>query len=282
MRIHHLNCGSFCPLGGRLFDGRSDSPRAHLVCHCLLIETADSLVLVDTGYGMRDVRYPGDRLAPFFRMLNDPQLRPEQTAIEQVRALGFSPRDVRHIVLTHLDFDHAGGLEDFPHARVHVSAIERDDAQARNGGSFIGRRRYRPVQWDEGVDFATYPQARGDAWFGFDAVRDLQGLGADILLVPLAGHSAGHCGVAVRDGGGWLLHAGDAYFHRGEVGGDVRECSPGLRGYQRLLEVDRGQRVANQARLRALARDRDGDVRLFCAHDPVEFEMLCAYRREGC
>jgi glyoxylase-like metal-dependent hydrolase (beta-lactamase superfamily II) len=34
-------------------------------------------------------------------------------AFEQVRALGFAPNDVRHVLLTHLDRDHAGGLSDF-------------------------------------------------------------------------------------------------------------------------------------------------------------------------
>jgi hypothetical protein len=41
MRIHHLNCVSACPLGGRL------------ISHCLLVEAGASLVLVDTGYGLR-------------------------------------------------------------------------------------------------------------------------------------------------------------------------------------------------------------------------------------
>ena len=57
-------------------------------------------------------------------------------------------------------------------------------------------------------------EVAGDDWFGFDAVT---ALGDDVLLVPLRGHTRGHCGVAVRrPDGGWLLHAGDAYFHAGE------------------------------------------------------------------
>src|SRR3546814_2886084 len=64
---------------------------------------------------------------------------------------------------------------------------------------------------------------RGERWFGFEAVRDLDGLPPEILLVPLPGHTWGHSGVAVQeDGGGWLLHAGDAYFYRGEVGSQTR------------------------------------------------------------
>jgi hypothetical protein len=47
-----------------------------------------------------------------------------------------------------------------------------------------------------------------------------------------------------------------------------------LRGYQRMMEVDRSARLANQARLRRLSLDHDGEVRMFCAHDPVEFAIL--------
>ncbi|NJL23586.1 MAG: MBL fold metallo-hydrolase, partial [Leptolyngbyaceae cyanobacterium SM1_3_5] len=109
MHIHHLNCGCMCPIGGALFDGFSRGFTAELVCHCLLIETNQGLVLVDTGFGLRDVRSPDSRLSPFFIHVNNIQFESKYTAIEQIEQLGFSAQDVRHIVLTHLDFDHAGG-----------------------------------------------------------------------------------------------------------------------------------------------------------------------------
>lgn len=274
MKVHHLNCGTLCPAGGRLFDGASDSPFAHLACHCLLIETEGSLVLVDTGLGTRDVDHPEKRLSEFFRALCNPQLRREETAVAQVRALGFDPADVRHIVVTHLDFDHAGGIEDFANATVHLTAREKEVAEAGEGGAFVGTRRYRPQQWDEASDWRLYPFGGGERWFGFDAVRDLAGLPPEILLVPLAGHTWGHAGVAIREPGGWMLHAGDAYFYRGEVGAEEYACPPLLRGYQRLMEVDRAARLANQARLRRLSLDHGDEVRMFCAHDPVELAIL--------
>lgn len=281
MRIHHLNCGTCCPLGGRLFDGTSDSAFGHIVCHCLLIETDAGLVLVDTGFGTRDVEHPGRRLSPFFRALNNIQLRPEETACAQVRALGFDPAEVRHIIVTHLDFDHAGGIEDFPAARVHVTAHEKEAAEAGRGGAFVGTRRYRPQQWDEVGDWRLYPLGGGESWFGFDAVRDLDGLPPEILMVPLAGHTWGHAGVAIRQREGWLLHAGDAYFHRGEMGAARYECPPLLRGYQRMMEVDRWARLTNQARLRRLSLERAGETRIFCAHDPVEFALLAGQGPAG-
>ena len=275
MRIHHLNCGTCCPPGGRLFDGTTDGPRGTLVCHCLLIESHQGLILVDTGYGMRDVHRPRRRLAEFFIQLCQPQFREEETALAQIQALGFKPEDVRHIVVSHLDFDHAGGIEDFPNAVVHVTAREREVAEARDGGAFVGTRRYRPQQWDENIDWRLYPMGGGERWFGFDAVRNLDGLPPEILLVPLPGHTLGHAGVAIREAdAGWLLYTGDAYFYRGEVGSEQYECPPGLRGYQKLMEVDRAQRLSNQQRLRDLSLAHGDEVRMFCAHDPVEFALL--------
>lgn len=280
MRIHHLNCGTDCPLGGALFDGRSVSPLGRLVCHCLLIETdSHGLVLVDTGYGLRDIDHPHRhpaRITRFMRGLLNIRLREQETAFRQIEALGFSPADVRHIVLTHLDFDHAGGLEDFPNATVHVMARELDHATGPRRG-FVVQNRYRPSQFDDVRNWRRYSSS-GEPWFGFDAVRGLEGLPPEILMVPLPGHTWGHAGIAVQGADGWLLHAGDAYFYRGEMRQAQRHCTPGLRAYQTMMEVARDQRLGNQERLRRLSVEQAGQVSLVCAHDPVEFEHCASGR----
>ncbi|HVF84300.1 MAG TPA: MBL fold metallo-hydrolase [Sphingomicrobium sp.] len=273
MRIHHLNCGTCCPWGGHLFDGVSRGLiKGHIVCHCLLIESDAGLVLVDTGMGHRQVEQR--RLSRFFRALNQPQLRERETAAAQVRALGFDPTDVRHILVTHLDFDHAGGLEDFPNATIHLTAREKEVADERRGGTFVGTRRYRPGQWDEVNNWALYPMGRGERWMGFDAVRDLDGLPPEILLIPLPGHTWGHSGVAIDTGAGWLFFAADAYFFHGEVGREERRCPPGMRFYQTMMEVDRRARKTNAERLRALSIAKRGEIDIFCAHDPIEFQRF--------
>ncbi len=260
-----------CPLGGSLFDGFSRSLTARLVCHCLLVETEQGLVLIDTGFGLRDIEAPYSRLSPFFIYFNNIQFDHKYTAVNQLRQLGFCANDVRHIVLTHLDFDHAGGLEDFPEATVHVMQSEKEATLDRRG--FIASRRYRPGQWDE-VKRWKYYSAGGEPWFGFEAVRDLDGLPPEILLIPLIGHTRGHAGVAIDTQEGWLLNAGDAYFYRHEIGSPKRRCTPGLRAYQWMMEVDRKSRIYNQQRLHALSLERSKDVRLFCSHDAVEFEAF--------
>lgn len=273
MRIHHLNCGTMCPFGGRLWDGFSPVlGAATLVCHCLLIEAEDSLVLVDTGFGLDDVRQP-QRLNALFRAASRVRLSEADTARRQVEKLGFSADDVRDIILTHLDFDHAGGIGDFPQATVHVMAAEFDAASQQRTAP--QRRRYCPAQWAGPVTWQRY-SVDGERWFGFDCVRGIVGLHGDIAIVPLAGHTPGHCGVAVRAAEGWLLHAGDAYFFRGEMDPTQYNCTPMLRLYQQLMAADNGARLRNQQRLRQLRQTHGRNVRLCCAHDAEELADLQA------
>ncbi len=61
--------------------------RGHLTCHCLLIETRNSLVLVDTGFGLKDVQDPYSRLSEFFLKQLQPKFREEMTARRQIEKL---------------------------------------------------------------------------------------------------------------------------------------------------------------------------------------------------
>jgi len=280
MRIHHLNCVTMCPPGGRLMDGRAGflGPAA-LTCHCLLLETDRGLVMIDTGFGLNDVMEPTPRLSKFFLATCRPALNEGQTAVRQLARLGFAAEDVRHIVLTHLDFDHAGGLDDFPNAKIHL--LDAEQQAAFSQATALDRGRYRPRQWHSRGRWVTYPSNTGEPWFGFDCVRELEGLPPEILLVPLFGHTLGHAGVALLQKDHWLLHAGDAYFYHQEMNPKRPRCTPGLRFYQWMMEKDRHQRLANQERLRELVRKQRDKVRVFCAHSSVEFEQLEAESRQA-
>jgi glyoxylase-like metal-dependent hydrolase (beta-lactamase superfamily II) len=261
--VHHLNCGTMCPRGARLLAGHGGLlEETRLVAHCLLIESGGSLALVDTGYGTGDANDPA-RLGQPFRAMVRPKTDVAETAVRQVEAMGLDPGDVRDVVVTHLDLDHAGGLGDFPEARVHVFAPE---LKAALNPSLRERSRYRSVQWAHGPDWTEHT-VEGDSWFGFESVRLLPDLDVEVAMVPLLGHTAGHTGIAVKEDGKWLLHCGDAYFHHGQVETPPR-CPPGLALFQTLNQNDGKARKHNEERLRTLAREHGDEVRLICSHDP--------------
>ena len=272
MRVHHLNCGTFCPPAARLFNGTDGfgSP-GKLVCHCLLIETDEGLVLVDTGLGVQDLEDPRSRIGPNWTALMRPEADPDQSALRQIEDRGFYHDDVRHIIVTHLDFDHAGGIPDFPEAKVHV--FEPEYEAAMHPDAFRERFRYKPAQLKQAHEWVRY-ELEGDRWFGFEAVRTMGDLNLDILLIPLVGHTRGHCGVAVRTPEGWLLDAGDAYFHHDELWSPHEEPPLGLRLYESVMHMNRQKRQANMERLRKLAREQSRQVKIFSSHDPAELEAF--------
>lgn len=264
MKVHHLDCATMCPVAGALVNRAG-----HLVAHCLLVETDDcGLVLVDTGIGTADVADPVRRLGRTFSTLVRPRTDRSRTALAQVEALGFTAADVRHVVPTHLDLDHAGGLADFPNAQVHVHPDELDAASHPNARE---RTRYRAAQWAHGPRWHPLG-ATGEEWFGFPAVRLLDGLDESILVIPLPGHTRGHVLVAVQDGDRWWLHCGDAYFHERTVDPSRPAPGPLLALFETLTTTDRARVRDNHARLRELAATHGDEVFLFSAHDPSEFE----------
>jgi glyoxylase-like metal-dependent hydrolase (beta-lactamase superfamily II) len=256
-RVEHLNCGTLRPAGGRM------------VCHCLLVETDRRLALVDTGFGLGDVAEPPRR--PYARFVTRARLDPDETAARQVERLGYSRADVTDLVLTHLDFDHAGGLRDFPTATVHV--LDAEHRAATSPATPIERFRYVARQWSHGPDWITYDSRGGDRWFGFESARELRGLPA-MALLPLHGHSRGHAGVALSVGERWLLHAGDAYFARRELDPAGPRAPRRIEAFQTAFQVDGAARRRNRLRLRELAGAHGDRVTIFCSHDPVELERL--------
>lgn len=268
MKIHHLNCGTFCPSCQRLLQGSGGwLQAAQMCCHCLVIETEDGLILVDTGLGVQDVLRPR-HLGTAFRQLMRPQLRLEETALFQLDQMGYNRRDVRHIVLTHLDLDHAGGISDFPAAQVHTVSTEIDAALRPH---WREKMRYRSKQFEYNPKWNPAIHT-GEHWFGFEHVHRLRGIEQDIVLVPLHGHTRGHCGVAVKQANDkWLFHVGDLYMDRRSLHGKAPRA---LAQCENLLAVNNKQRLHHVQQVRQLVDTHADEVEVFCAHD---FSELNAY-----
>jgi glyoxylase-like metal-dependent hydrolase (beta-lactamase superfamily II) len=265
VKVHHLNAGTMHPpLTGRI------------VCHVLVCETDAGPVVVDTGFGSQDVATPGPRIGAIRRVLR-PRLDPDETVVRQLEALGYDPRDVRHVVLTHLDSDHTGGLADLPWAQVHTTAAEH--RAATRPPTLVEKQRYRAAQLAHGPRMVTYGGG-GDAWRGFAGAHQLTRIDERLVLVPLPGHTRGHAAVAVDRGpDGWLFHAGDAMFDRVVVepaagSPEAQRRRRAILAFERFAALDRSALSGNHRELARL--HASPDVEVVCAHDPVLFDRAVA------
>jgi glyoxylase-like metal-dependent hydrolase (beta-lactamase superfamily II) len=170
-----------------------------------VIDHPEGLIVVDTGQGthLLDTRrslHPYARWEVRFRIERDEEIG------SQLRALGIGPRDVKHVVLTHLHIDHDGGLAHFSHAEIHVSRGELDAASG-----WLGRvRGYLPNRWPSW--FAPVPlDLTTDAFGPFAASRRLTRAG-DVIAVATPGHTANHLSIVLEDGGMTYFLAGDASY----------------------------------------------------------------------
>ena len=250
IQLRHLNCG--------VLQARGFPPAA---CHCLLIEWEGGLTLIDTGIGVADVRDPVRRVGQAAIDGAGFQFDEARSALRQIETLGFVGGDVRNLVLTHGDPDHAGGLADFPGAVVHVS----EEELAAIGAT---APRYSAAQFAHGPRWRSYG-VTNYRWFDLEARRLDLGLGVEAYLVPLFGHTLGHCGVAVRQADRWLLHVGDAYYLRVELTADDHPVSK----LAALRAEDDTQRLRSLDSVRRLALDHAGEVEVFGYHDFSELPV---------
>lgn len=171
-----------------------------------LVEHPDAgPVLVDAGLHADVATDVGAALGRFAKLAFTIDMQPEWAVPAQLRARGVDPADVKTIVMTHLHYDHASGLSQFPGATVHVDAAEH--AAAAKGSMLEG---YLP----------RLQETPGQRWETFDHDADEVDLLGDgtLRLLSTPGHTAGHRSVAVRlASGGELLLAGDAVYARETV-----------------------------------------------------------------
>jgi glyoxylase-like metal-dependent hydrolase (beta-lactamase superfamily II) len=256
MKIHHLNCGS---LKAPLMD-------LHTIVYCLLVETSAGLVLVDTGFGIKDYSKPTLKMRFFLFYMGTPR-KNEETAIYQIRALGYQPEDVKHIIQTHMHIDHAGGLADFPWAEVQIYEQEYQSLLKPRGFMEFA---YVKDHWRHGPRWVRHQTPVVD-WFGFKAVPILETAEADFLFILLPGHTRGHCGVAIGKPGNWLLHAGDAAspFHKGADLHNRGEAAHQLN----FISDKMADRIlgGHHARLLKLLEEHGDEIKAVSAHDIFSF-----------
>jgi glyoxylase-like metal-dependent hydrolase (beta-lactamase superfamily II) len=152
-------------------------------------------ILVDTGLHPSVAVDPARNFDRIWKQLLTFRFSPEQGLREQLLARGIGHHDIGVVVMTHLHYDHASGVSEFPDARFVVSRSEWDAAAhgpARRNG-------YVRSQFDYPFDWRTidYDEAGVDSYETFGRAVDLFGDGS-VRLLSTPGHTAGHQSVLLR------------------------------------------------------------------------------------
>ena len=211
-----------------------------------LIEHPRGLVMVDAGLH-RDLGRDSKRLGPL-----DGHFRVELpsdgsgSAGAQLRMAGFDPDQVDHVVVTHLHFDHVGGLDEFVNASVVVQAAEW---AARNDEQMVASGAYNPADVDHGHDRV---EISGD--------HDVFGDGTVTCLLT-DGHTAGHQSVKVRTETGTFVICGDCCYLRRTL---TDEHLP-------PFAVERTRQLAA---IRRMAREQQDGATLIFGHDPEQWDAI--------
>lgn len=248
--IHHLNCVKIV------------SPINENVCgHCLLIHENGKLILIDTGIGLLDTLNPQERIGQALIEIVGYNFDKNLTAIRQIEKLGFSPQNVTDCIISHLDNDHIGGLADFPLATVHLSVEELDNFNS-------GNPRYLKLPLAHNPTIQTYTKSDFE-WFGFEARSLRIDSKTEIYLIPLLGHTLGHCGVALKIDNKWLFYVADAYYMRLEF---IDSNHP-VNELAKMRADNDELRIETLNKIRNLVNDYP-EIQVFGYHDITEFEIM--------
>ncbi len=136
----------------------------YLICH-----PSEGLILIDTGYNWG--RLPEG-------MKETITTSPSFDIRAQIGQLGYNASDVRHVILSHLHFDHSGHIDDFKDAMFHLRKAELDAALNRVSPDYF----YQDYCHLPGYPISYIPD---------DGDYDLFGDGS-IICLDMKGHSAGN------------------------------------------------------------------------------------------
>jgi hypothetical protein len=111
-------------------------------------------------------------------------------------------------------------------------------------------------------------------WFGFCNIQVQKGLFPDVRLIPLHGHTQGHCGVAIETSKEWLLHCGDAMYPFCQENKQVAPISPlPLYMVSPPKWLEKSLVGEHTPRLRKLYEEHNDVIQFICANDPISYSL---------
>lgn len=174
-------------------------------------------ILVDTAFHASVAASPAANLGRTMARLSRARVEPGETVTDQLRSRGIDARQLGMVILTHLHFDHASGIAEYPAATFVLSKREWEAAATDDRPLLRG---YHPPHFDYLFDYRTVdfdgPTISSYASFGrtFDVLGD-----GSIRLAFTPGHSAGHCAVIARLRDRDFVIAGDAIYTHAQLEG---------------------------------------------------------------
>jgi N-acyl homoserine lactone hydrolase len=176
-----------------LIAGTDIGVKLQVPVYSVLLMHDEGPILIDTGLHPEALTDPEKAWGPRARLIR-PAMTAEDVIVSRLQALHIEPSTVRMVILTHMHWDHTGGLKYFTHCPVVVQKAELRFAFAPD--TFVAGQ-YMRNHFDLPVH---YEQIEGD-----------QMLLPGVSVVKTAGHSPGHQSVIVklRSGASYVI-AGDA------------------------------------------------------------------------
>ena len=166
--------------------------------------------------------------------------------------------NVTDCIISHLDPDHIGGLADFPNAKVHLGIEEYENFKS-------GNPRYLSHQLGHNPMIKTYSKSP-QTWFDFEARKVEVGSEIEIYLIPLFGHTLGHCGIAVKNLSQWLLYVGDVYYLKAELTDNTHPVNE----LATMRADDNEMRIVTLNKIRNFIAEHP-EIEVFGYHDINEF-----------
>jgi glyoxylase-like metal-dependent hydrolase (beta-lactamase superfamily II) len=193
-------CGQFhSPAAGLGMpgDGRVQAPVPFYV-----IEHPDGVTLFDCGLPL-SLKDPGDSYMQALRSQDlDVTFDDDETVTAHLQRLDIDPARVKYVVLSHLHFDHSGGLHQVPNATLVVQKREWESGFDDE----VAARYFLPKRYFD----------LGHTVKLVDGEHDLFGDGA-VVCTPSPGHTPGHQSLRVRSAEGDHILVGDACYFAGAV-----------------------------------------------------------------